>query len=130
ISLYNGKHAVDKSMLVNGRNLTNVGLFRHYMERYALEQPGVNPDMARMVRQLQPDERGLPLELYCFASDIRWVAYEHLMADIFDHLLASTGYFGLEVFENPASDDVRHLGGKITDLKVERSSGIDNAPES
>lgn len=114
IRQFNTEHQVDKSILVNGRNLTNVGLFRHYMERYALEQPGVHPGMARMVRQLQPDERGLPLELYCFSKDIRWVAYEQLMADIFDHLLSSTGYFGLEVFENPASDDIRHLSGKIT----------------
>ena len=122
IGQYNAKHEVNKSILVNGRNLTNVGLFRHYMERYALEQPGVHPEMARMVRQLQPDELGLPLELYCFSIDIRWVAYEHLMADIFDHLLASTGYFGLEVFENPASDDVRHLGTKITEMKLQRSA--------
>jgi miniconductance mechanosensitive channel len=69
--------------------------------------------MTKMVRQLPPDEQGLPLELYCFAADIRWEAYENLMSDIFDHLLASTGTFGLEVFENPASDDVRFLGGKL-----------------
>jgi len=117
IRQYNAKHEVNKDMLVNGRNLTNVGLFRHYMERYALNYPGVRPDMTRMVRQLPPDEHGLPLELYCFASDIRWEAYENLMSDIFDHLLASTGYFGLEVFENPASDDVRHLGGKIGEMR-------------
>jgi miniconductance mechanosensitive channel len=123
IRRYNEQHEVDKSMLVNGRNLTNVGLFRRYMERYALEYPGVHPEMTRMVRQLQPDELGLPLELYCFSSDIRWEPYEHLMADIFDHLLASTGYFGLEVFENPASDDVRHLGAKFTGLKDQQREG-------
>ena len=113
INQYNATHEVDKSILVNGRNLTNLGLFRHYMERYALDYPGVHPDMTRMVRQLQPDERGMPLELYCFSRDTRWAVYEHLMADIFDHLLASTGYFGLEVFENPASDDIRFLSGKL-----------------
>ncbi|MEO7079894.1 MAG: mechanosensitive ion channel family protein, partial [Flavobacteriales bacterium] len=113
INEYNATHKVDKSILVNGRNLTNVGLFRHYMERYALGHAGVHQEMTRMVRQLQPDERGVPLELYCFSSDTRWAAYEHLMADLFDHLLASTGYFGLEVFENPASDDIRALSGKI-----------------
>ncbi|MCB0757575.1 MAG: mechanosensitive ion channel [Flavobacteriales bacterium] len=121
IRQFNATHEVDKSILVNGRNLTNVGLFRHYMERYALDYPGVHPDMTRMVRQLAPDERGLPLELYCFSKDTRWVVYEHLMADIFDHLLASTGYFGLEVFENPASDDIRSLGGRIA--RIGRESG-------
>ena len=109
IRQYNATHQVDKSVLVNGRNLTNVGLFRRYMERYALENPGINPDMSRMVRQLQPDDKGLPLELYCFTSDVRWVPHEQLTADIFDHLLASISYFGLEVFESPASDDLRSL---------------------
>ena len=121
IRQFNATHEVDKSILLNGRNLTNVGLFRHYMERYALDFPGVHPDMTRMVRQLAPDERGLPLELYCFSKDTRWTVYEHLMADIFDHLLASTGYFGLEVFENPASDDIRSLGGRIA--RIGRESG-------
>ncbi|MBV6405177.1 MAG: mechanosensitive ion channel [Flavobacteriales bacterium] len=107
IRQYNATHQVDKRMLVNGRNLTNVGLFRKYMERYALERPGIHLEMSRMVRQLQPDDKGLPLELYCFTDDVRWVPYEHLIADIFDHLLASISYFGLEVFESPASIDPR-----------------------
>ncbi|MBK9419456.1 MAG: mechanosensitive ion channel [Flavobacteriales bacterium] len=114
IRKFNAEHAVDKSMMVNGRNMTNVGLFRRYMERYALNFPGVRQDMTRMVRQLAPDEQGLPLELYCFSADVRWEAYENLMSDIFDHLLASTSTFDLEVFENPASDDVRFLGGSIS----------------
>lgn len=113
IRQYNATHQVDKRMLVNGRNLTNVGLFRKYMERYALERPGIHLEMSRMVRQLQPDDKGLPLELYCFTDDVRWVPYEHLIADIFDHLLASISYFGLEVFETPASDDLRNLAKNV-----------------
>lgn len=114
IRRYNAEHAVNKDMLVNGRNLTNVGLFRRYMELYALEHPGVNKELSRMVRQLQPDEKGLPLELYCFSADVRWVPYEHLVADIFDHLLAAVPAFHLEVFESPASDDIRIIA---TDLR-------------
>jgi miniconductance mechanosensitive channel len=109
IQRYNAEHAVNKEMLVNGRNLTNLGLFRRYMELYALEHPGVHRELSRMVRQLQPDERGLPLELYCFSANTSWVPYEHLVADIFDHLLASVRSFQLEVFESPASDDLRNL---------------------
>lgn len=109
IRQYNATHQVDKSMPVNGRNLTNVGLFRQYMERYALDHPGIHPGLTRIVRQLAPDANGLPIELYCFSSDTRWANYEHLIADLFDHLLAATRYFGLEVFENPASDDLRRL---------------------
>lgn len=120
IRQYNAEHEVNKDVLVNGRNLTNVGLFRRYMERYALEHPGINQELGRMVRQLQPDEMGLPLELYCFSSNVKWVPYEHLMADIFDHLLASTHYFGLDVFESPASDDVRQLTGKLANVIRER----------
>lgn len=113
IRQYNAAHTVDKDMLVNGRNLTNVGLFRRYMELYGLEHPGIHKGLSRMVRQLQPDDMGLPLELYCFSANINWVPYEQLMADIFDHLLASVAAFKLEVFESPASDDLRRLAGRV-----------------
>jgi miniconductance mechanosensitive channel len=113
IRQFNATNKVDKRMLVNGRNLTNVGLFRKYMERYALGNPGIHPDLAKMVRQLQPDDKGLPLELYCFTKDVRWVPHEQLIADLFDHLLASIPYFGLEVFETPASDDLRNLAKNV-----------------
>ncbi len=62
-----------------------------------------------LVRQLQPTEHGLPIELYMYVSDTRWAVYENAMSDIFDHLLAAIKYFGLEVFEAPASDDIRNL---------------------
>ena len=63
-----------------------------------------------LVRQLQPTEHGLPIELYMFTSDTRWAVYEDIMSDIFDHLLSAIKYFKLEVFEAPASDDIRSLG--------------------
>src|SRR3546814_18739970 len=65
--------------------------------------------MTMLVRQLQPTEHGLPIELYMFTSDTRWAIYEDIMSDIFDHLLAAIKYFRLEVFEAPASDDLRRL---------------------
>lgn len=109
IEAFNAKHEVDKSLLLNGRNLTNVGLFRKYMELYILDRPEVRKDMTRMVRQLAPDEFGLPLELYCFSSDVNFVGYEGVQSDIFDHLIAAAPTFGLTVFEKPAADDVRFL---------------------
>lgn len=114
IRQYNAQHDVDKAFLVNGRNLTNVGLYRRYMELYALEHPGVNKNLGRMVRQLAPDELGLPLELYLFTADVRWVPYEHLMADLFDHLIAAASTFGLEIYEKPASDDIRYLAKEVS----------------
>ncbi len=109
IEEYNAHHEVDKGLLVNGRNQTNAGLFRKYMELYVLNRPEVRKDMTRTVRQLPPDEYGLPLELYCFSSDPSFVSYEGLQADIFDHLIAAAPTFGLTVFEKPAADDVRFL---------------------
>jgi miniconductance mechanosensitive channel len=100
IDKYNKANNIDKSNIVNGRNLTNLGLFRKYINQYILSHPGINKEMLLMVRYLQPTEHGLPLEIYCFSKDKEWVNYEHIMADIFDHTIASIPYFDLEVFES------------------------------
>lgn len=95
----NTKNNIDKSVLINGRNLTNIGVFRKYMQTYVENHSAVNKDMTIMVRQLEPTPQGLPLEIYCFSSDKRWENYEYIMADIFDHALAAVTYFDLEVYE-------------------------------
>ena len=103
IDKYNTNNEIDKSVIVNGRNLTNLGLFRKYINQYILSHPGINKDMHLMVRHLQPTEKGIPLEIYCFSKDKTWLNYEHIMADIFDHIIASMPYFYLEVFESISS---------------------------
>jgi len=90
---------VNKELALNGLNLTNFGVFRKYVETYLQQHSAINKDMFLMVRQLQPTSQGIPLEVYCFSSDKRWENYEYIMADIFDHLLASIGFFNLEIFE-------------------------------
>lgn len=110
IDKYNMETQADRSMPVNGRNMTNLGLFRQYINRYTQHHPKIRKDMTMLVRQLQPTEHGLPIELYMFTSDTRWAVYEDIMSDIFDHLLSAIKYFKLEVFEAPASDDIRSLG--------------------
>jgi len=100
IDKYNTNNEIDKSVIVNGRNLTNLGLFRKYINQYILSHPGINKDMHLMVRHLQPTEKGIPLEIYCFSKDKTWLNYEHIMADIFDHIMASVPYFDLEIFES------------------------------
>ena len=100
IDKYNTNNEIDKSVIVNGRNLTNLGLFRKYINQYILSHPGINKDMHLMVRHLQPTEKGIPIEIYCFSKDKTWLNYEHIMADIFDHIIASMPYFDLEVFES------------------------------
>lgn len=99
IDKFNHNNNINKSIIVNGRNLTNLGLFRKYINQYIQTHPGVNKEMTLMVRHLQPTEKGIPLEIYCFSKDKTWVNYEHIMADIFDHIIASVKYFDLEIFE-------------------------------
>ena len=102
IDSYNTENSIDKSLLLNGRNLTNIGVFRKYAEAYIKQHSGINKDMMIMVRQLAPTTQGLPLEIYAFSADKRWENYEYIMADIFDHLIAAVPYFDLELFELPS----------------------------
>ena len=113
ITEYNQQYAPHREVPVNGRNLTNAGLFRKYIELYADQRPDINKNMTFMVRQLAPTASGLPIELYFFTETTEWTKYEGIMSDIFDHLLAAIKYFKLEVFENPASDDLRSLIGTM-----------------
>ncbi len=101
IERHNTTQEVNKSLLVNGRNLTNIGLFRKYLEMYLKNHPAINKEMTLMVRQLEPTSQGWPIEIYAFSSDKRWENYEHIMADIFDHVVSSVGFFELELFEFP-----------------------------
>ncbi|MDR2982907.1 MAG: mechanosensitive ion channel family protein [Puniceicoccales bacterium] len=105
----------DASVLANSRLLTNVGTFRAYCLAYLEAHPKVHQNMTLIVRQLQPDEYGLPLELYFFTNDTGWVAYEGIQSDIFDHLLAIIGEFGLSVYQRPSSTDQRQFTKAILD---------------
>ena len=95
----------------NRRMLTNVGTFRAYCQRYIENHSMVHPELISMVRQLQPTPQGLPLEIYCFIKDTRWVMYEGAQSDIFDHLLAILPSFGLRVFQEPTGVDMREAFG-------------------
>ena len=102
IKAFNERHGFDKSIAINGRNLTNLGVFRKYIHTYLENHSALNQDMTMMTRQLEPTPQGIPIEIYTFSSDKRWQNYEFIMADIFDHLLAAVPYFDLEVFELPS----------------------------
>ena len=99
IDSYNLKNNADKSMLLNGRNLTNLGVFRVYIEQYLKAHPMTNDDLTMMCRQLEPTSQGIPIQIYAFSKDKEWTKYEALTSDIFDHLLSSVKYFNLECFE-------------------------------
>ena len=112
ILLHNHQNSSDKTALINGRNLTNIGVFRVYMEEYVKNHPLINKEMTLMTRQLAPTDKGIPVEVYTFSSDKNWVNYEQILSDIFDHLIASVPYFGLEVFEMPTSNDLRSIAAQ------------------
>jgi len=100
IDLENKASNTNKSLAINGRNLTNLGVYRQYVEDYLKAHPKISDQLTVMCRQLPTNQYGAtPLEVYAFSNDKEWVAYEHLTADIFDHLLAALRYFELESFE-------------------------------
>ena len=103
INSYNTSNNINKDLAINGRNLTNIGVFRKYVNDYLETHSAINKGMTLMVRQLPPTPQGIPLEIYAFSSDKRWENYEYVMADIFDHLLAALPYFHLQVYEIPVS---------------------------
>jgi miniconductance mechanosensitive channel len=103
---YNSNHNVDKTIAINGRNMTNFGLFRKYITQYLHNHPGLNKDMILLCRQLQPTQNGIPLEIYAFSNDKKFENYEYIMSDIFDHIFASIKYFDLEICEMTNTIDV------------------------
>lgn len=109
VARFNEENHVDNSVLVNGLRQTNLGVFRAYLTAYLKSIPEVNTELTCMVRQLQPTETGIPLELYFFSSVKDWVPYEGIQADVFDHVLAVVPEFDLRIFQNPTGADFRKL---------------------
>ena len=99
IEKHNTDIQADKSVLINGRNLTNFGVFRKYIQSYMEQHSALNKDMTLMARQMAQTPQGIPMEVYAFSKDQSWENYEYIMGDIFDHILASVKYFDLEVYE-------------------------------
>ena len=110
VDAWNTEHQVDPTEQINGRQQTNIGVFRAYIEAYLRQHPKIHTEgFTFLVRHLQPGPDGLPIELYVFSNDNRWVPYEGIQADIFDHLLASVPEFDLAVFQSPSGRDVAAL---------------------
>lgn len=110
IDTWNSQHEIDTTERINGRRQTNIGLFRAYIEAYLHNHPKVHSEgFTFLIRHLDPGPTGLPLELYVFSNDNRWVQYEQIQADIFDHLLAAVPLFDLAVFQSPSGRDVASL---------------------
>ena len=112
ISLWNQEHGGDGSVL-NLRKMTNIGTFRAYLNEYLRNHPHIRKDMTLMVRQLAPDNNGLPIEIYAFTNTVVWAEYESIQADIFDHIFAVVEEFGLRIHQSPTGNDIRALAGAM-----------------
>ncbi len=99
LSAWNAELEAKGARPINERRVTNLGTFRAYVEHYLRNNPHIRQDMIVLVRQLQPGATGIPLEIYCFTNDTRWIVYEGIQSDIFDHLLAILPTFDLRVFQ-------------------------------
>ena len=97
---------------LNGRALTNIGLFRRYIYNYLKENKYIRDDLTFLIRQLQPGQSGIPIEIYVFTNDTDWINYENIQSDIFDHLLAALPEFELAAFQI-ISDTNEHLHSVI-----------------
>lgn len=109
IENYNREKRINTDMVINGRQLTNLGVFRVYLTNYLQNRINVRPGSTVMVRQLAPGENGIPIELYLFVADIEWANYEAIQADIFDHILAVVDTFELKIFQHPTGNDIKQL---------------------
>ncbi|MCZ0955065.1 MAG: mechanosensitive ion channel [Rhodospirillaceae bacterium] len=111
LAAYNAALDDPRTANVNLRRLTNLGTFRAYLWNYLQNHPQIHHGMTLLVRQLQPGEKGIPIEIYCFTGTTEWAVYEGIQADIFDHVLAQCGEFGLSVFQAPSGTDIAALRG-------------------
>lgn len=99
IAEYNKANGIDTSNVINGRQQTNLGIFRAYVQSYLNSNPYINHDMLKMVRQLQSNEFGIPLQVYVFSKDKNWARYEQIQSDIFDHIFAAAPLFDLKIYQ-------------------------------
>ena len=106
---HNEINNVNTSNIMNGRQLTNIGTFRAYIEAYLRNHSNIHENMTFLVRQLELTDNGLPIQIYVFSNDTNWVNYEGIQSDIFDHLLAMASQFGLKIFQNPTGQDFNKL---------------------
>ncbi len=106
---FNEERQIDNSVLVNGRRQTNLGVFRAYLNGYLHNDPRISDDLTFLIRQLQPSEKGIPIEIYVFSKIQEWAKYEDIQSDIFDHVLAVIPEFDLRVYQMPSGDDLQKM---------------------
>jgi Small-conductance mechanosensitive channel len=116
IEAYNKDHKVDTSILLNGRRQTNFGIFRAYVKAYLENNPNISKDLVLMVRQLQPTDTGIPLQIYAFSTNKQWTYYEDIQSDLFDHIFAVIPMFDLKIYQRPSSYTAELIAQEVQDF--------------
>lgn len=109
LNAYNLENGIDDEVLINGKRQTNLGVFRAYLHAFLCNHPMVHQEMTLLVRQLQSNDTGIPVEIYVFSKTTEWAVFEDLQSDIFDHILAIVPEFDLQVFQSPTGNDFRKI---------------------
>ena len=104
---FNTKNNINPTVLVNGRRQTNIGVFREYLKAYLRRREDINNDMTFLVRQRDPTDKGIPIQIYVFTTTVEWAKYEDIQSDVFDHILAVVPEFGLKIFQFPSGADIK-----------------------
>lgn len=112
IEEFNKQNNIDTSNLVNGRRQTNLGIFRAYLTAYIKQNPNLNHNLTMLVRQKDPTEFGVPMQIYCFSAKTDWLSYEAIQNDIFDHVYAVVNQFDLKVYQRPSSYSINMMSDK------------------
>lgn len=110
--------------LANGSIDTNAGLFRAYADMYLHRHPMIRKDMLIMVRTLEPNETGLPIQFYCFTADTDWSIYESIQAEIMEHFASVMPQFELYPFQSAGARDTVISGLLEGQYPIERIDGI------
>jgi miniconductance mechanosensitive channel len=109
---FNKQNNISMDELFNGIHLTNIGVFRIYLQNYLNHNEFIHQDMDKIVRQLDPIENGLPLEIYTFSTLTEWEDYERVQSDLFDHIIAIAPEFELRIYQSPSGSDFKSLANQ------------------
>jgi len=129
IDRYNEEYRIDLADSVSGRRMTNLGVFRAYVTAYLRSHSKIRQDMTLMVRHLPSGPRGIPIEVYAFTADPRWVEYEGIQADIFDHLFAVIPEFDLRMFQEPSGYELTAIAAALRPVDTADPVGIDRGSD-
>lgn len=122
LATYNEENEIDDSVVANGRRMTNLGTFRAYISNYLMVHPFVHKELTFLIRQLEPEREGVPIQIYVFVNQTGWVKYEDVQSNIFDHLLSVVSEFGLRIYQTPSSYSYERLAESLKTLPEKQTN--------